>query len=167
MLPTFTAIHRFQESGSVSAAVPKGCIAAALTMISRPPCVLTVWATTDLTWSGWLTSQVSTSSDNPLACASCCSSWLADDSMPHATTLHPPAARRFAIARPIPVVPVTIATWFQIPSYAWLLLVDRSGPHCLGRSTVQTYSANSGMAYFSPSTTPRNSARPFNLPTSE
>jgi hypothetical protein len=35
---------------------------------------------------------------------------LALCSMPHATTIAPPRAKRLAIARPIPVVPVTIAT---------------------------------------------------------
>src|ERR1700722_307443 len=88
-------------------------------MKSRPPNCLTVFATAASTCSGRLTSHCSTRKVNFSASACACNSLLAAASMPSETTLAPPFANRFAIARPIPVVPVTIAT-LPSNSFMWV-----------------------------------------------
>src|SRR5579863_8018929 len=111
MLPTFTSMQRFQVARSVSTAVPKGWIAAAFTIMSSPPKRVTVSAIIDRIVSSSVTSTFSTSTVDPSFSASSASVRFPAASMPHATTRAPPAAKRSAIARPTPVVPVTNATF--------------------------------------------------------
>src|SRR3979411_477863 len=76
-------------------------------MMSSPPNRVTVWVMTARTPSGLVTSQLSTCKAKPCFAASRANSSFPAVSMPHATTWAPPAAKRIAIPRPIPVVPVT------------------------------------------------------------
>src|SRR5271166_836825 len=80
-------------------------------MMSRPPNRLTVLLMTDWTSSTLDTSQRSTWRVKLSFPASRANSSFPVVSMPHATTCAPPAAKRIAIARPMPVVPVTRATF--------------------------------------------------------
>src|SRR5579872_1335838 len=104
-------MQRFQVARSVSTTVPKGWIAAAFTMMSSPPKPVTVFAITERIASRSVTSPLSTCTSNLACSASSASALFPSDSMPHATTRAPPVAKRSAIARPIPVVPVTKATF--------------------------------------------------------
>src|SRR6516164_6413084 len=128
----FTARHRFQVSGSVSTTVPKGWMPAQFTRKSRPPKFVTALLTVCWTCSGRLTSHNSASRAWPCASACCWSSRLAFPSMPQARTLAPLAASRRATARPIPVVPVTIAILLRNSVMGGLLTSVVSSPPEIG-----------------------------------
>ena len=97
-------------------------------------------ATTDCTCSGRLTSHSATRSVECCASDICWSARFASASMPQAMTFAPPDASLFAMARPIPVVPVTMATLFSNSfmgdcSLYFFLAAILSGLH--GKNTVR------------------------------
>src|ERR1700737_1202583 len=113
-------MQRVQFFRSVSSTVPNGWNAAALTIMCSPPDSLPPFFPAAWTAPTCVTSHCSTCKLNALALASAASSPFAATSIPQARTFAPPAAKRLAIARPMPVVPVTTAT-FPSNSLMWLL----------------------------------------------